>query len=211
MKRQRLRPPVGAALASLGRVPVIAYRRLHSNHSPRTRPAVSFPSLVARCPSSCASTAGRYSFSSSPRESISVFPQTAASGCETPVWRNSSGRGRPGTTVANRDDAPRSASVPPHSANQRHIAPSRPVRSRVSDAPCPPGHGRNDVWVIGHKAHFVPESTDTGTNPGPSRCGPAHKKPVLEPKAVAGRASVLNLQAGGHRFDPGWLHSKNAC
>jgi hypothetical protein len=28
MKRQRLRPPVGAALPSLGRVPVIAYRRL---------------------------------------------------------------------------------------------------------------------------------------------------------------------------------------
>jgi hypothetical protein len=56
--------------------------------------AVSFPSLVARCPSSCASTAGRYSFSSRPRESISVFPHTAASGWGSSVTNHVPGSRR---------------------------------------------------------------------------------------------------------------------
>jgi hypothetical protein len=64
--------------------------------------------------------------------------------------------------------------------------------------------------VIGHKPILVPETADMGTNRGIFRAWqptPDRTTSLLRSTIQhSTQARRLNLQAGGHRFDPGWLH-----
>ena len=65
---------------------------------------------------------------------------------------------------------------------------------------------------IGHKSEVVPKRPEIGLHRARYRrssSAEATKSPCSRPQC--GSSELHTLQAGGHRFDPGWLHGKSAA